>query len=69
MGMFVTKYKCPHCGEIFHAGRCRDALIPTHCFPRLSRAVCPGSGQAPRGIADRRPLWKDQPAQETERSA
>jgi hypothetical protein len=55
------EYKCPHCGEVFPANRCRDSLIPTHDFPRPCRAVCPGSRQTPRGMADRRPLWKDDP--------
>lgn len=52
--------KCPHCGREYHIRACRP-LIPTHDFPVPCRSVCPGSGQNPRGLADLRPLWKDDP--------
>lgn len=57
--MQTVIYQCPHCGEQFPAEQC-DGLIPTHDFPRPCRAVCPGSGQTPRSVHDRRPLWKDE---------
>ena len=57
----VIRYKCPHCGEVFAARKCLGGSIPTHDFPKLCRQVCCGSGQCPRSLADRRPLWKDDP--------
>ena len=52
------RYKCPHCGWVYKVTESDDGLVPYHNFPRpLSRRVCPGAKQTPRGLADRRPLW------------
>lgn len=52
--------KCPHCGREYSLRAMKSGLMPTHDFPVMCRQVCPGSGQIPRGLADRRPLWKDE---------
>jgi len=52
-------YKCPHCGEVF-AQLLPGGLVPTHDYPKLCRQVCLGAGEYGRGIADKRPLWKDE---------
>jgi hypothetical protein len=51
--------KCPHCGMEFQQPL-KDGLIPYHDWPDHCRQVCPGSKQHPRGLADLRPLWKDE---------
>ena len=56
----MNKYgelKCPHCGWTYPF---RSGLVPTHDWPKPCRQVCPGKGQTPRGMADRRLLWKDE---------
>lgn len=60
---YVDKLMCPHCGQLFaYESLLYNALIPTHDEVPPLRAVCPGSGQAPRNPnTDRRPLWKDLP--------
>lgn len=62
------RYKCPHCGWEYRPADAKWATqrpweaVPTHDFPELCRAVCPGSEQHPRNAAsDHRPLWKDLP--------
>lgn len=55
-------YKCPHCGWQFEGGLTDSPLVPVHDYPVPCRTVCPGSKQAPRSLADRRPLWKDETA-------
>jgi hypothetical protein len=53
---------CPHCGKVFDPVK-GDGSIPSHSWPEPLRQVCPGSGQHPRNpLTDRRPLWKDLPA-------
>ncbi len=44
---------CPHCGKLFP----KEYSIPTHDYPKLTRQVCKGSGQAPRKPDDTRRLW------------
>jgi hypothetical protein len=52
--------KCPHCGKEFLGSFTSGGLVPYHDFPVPCRAVCPGSGQHPRSMSDKRPLWKDE---------
>ncbi len=54
------EYKCPHCGMIYKVGNSSANLTPVHFLAEFSDQRCPGSGQVPRGLADRRPLWKDE---------
>lgn len=57
------EYKCPHCGWVYSPDYQHgyDGLVPSHNFPiPATRQYCPGSKQNPRGLADRRPLWKDE---------
>lgn len=54
-------YKCPYCGEGFAPPALRNGLIPSHSYPPPTRMLCKGVGQTPRGCADNRPLWKDDP--------
>jgi hypothetical protein len=59
----MNDVKCPHCGKEFQYSQLTvKSLVPTHDWPPPCRSVCPGSGQIPRGIADKRILWKDEPA-------
>lgn len=58
--MTTSIIKCPHCGREYSARALKSGLMPTHDFPVPCRSVCPGSGQTPRGMADMRPLWKDE---------
>ncbi len=44
---------CPNCGSLFP----QTYYIPTHDFPKPTRQVCKGSGQAPRRPDDTRRLW------------
>ncbi len=53
-------YRCPHCGRGFNGDQLVTKMIPTHDFPVPCRSVCPGSGQNPRSIADKRRLGKDE---------
>lgn len=60
-------YMCPHCGWQYdpqEEAKRRKAFnfqhVPTHDYPKMCRAVCPGAGQIPRGVDDKRPLWKDE---------
>lgn len=58
------RYKCPHCGWIFGAAKSRDGLVPPHWMdPDRKTERCQGSGQTPRGLGDRRPLWSGPPGQ------
>lgn len=65
----ASELMCPHCGWKYDPADKRwgtkqlpHELVPTHDFPRMCRAVCPGSQQHPRNPeTDRRPLWKDLP--------
>lgn len=56
--------KCPHCGLEFDDSYIHDGLAPEHLwFPTTEGGDrCPGSRQHPRSASDRRPLWKDLPA-------
>lgn len=49
--------RCPHCGWKFNEPN--GSLVPTHDIGRCGKK-CPGSRQAPRSMADMRPLWKDE---------
>lgn len=52
-------YKCPHCGWEFPAEKTPDGLVPRHEWPAESCEYCPGVGQTPRSVHDKRMLWKD----------
>jgi hypothetical protein len=56
-------YKCPHCGLEFDSSYIAGELLPTHDWQPTTKGLekCPGSGQHPRTVWDRRPLWKDDP--------
>lgn len=60
--MLPRNMMCPHCGALFTSRELvYYKLIPTHDFPKMCRAVCPGSKQNPRNSdSDKRPLWKDE---------
>jgi len=53
--------KCPHCGRRFKM-LTAERLIPWHRDnEKWVKPVCPGSYQCPRGLEDKRLLWKDDP--------
>lgn len=51
--------KCPHCGKTFKTPGAADEPTPTHDYPPITRAVCPGSGQPLIAAHDPRALGKD----------
>lgn len=59
--MTGRKGMCPHCGEDVFLGAV-TGLTEFHNYPKLSRQVCPGSGQNPRcAESDARLLWNGEP--------
>lgn len=65
----MTLLVCPHCGwEFERTRRHLNRLVPDHYWPAPFDALCPGSQQNPRNPdSDKRPLWKDEPAQQISR--
>lgn len=71
-GVMASPLMCPHCGMTYlydevphHLRSVLGNLVPEHFADEGPPGRCPGSWQNPRNAeTDRRPLWKDLPAEE-----